>query len=268
VRATIWGCRGSLATPGEPTIRYGGNTTSVEVRTTSGRIVVLDAGTGIRPLGLALAAERPERIDLILTHLHLDHVEGLGFFTPLFDSDCAITIWGPHQDGSSLRDRVAAYLSPPLFPLPFAQFGSRIEFREVGDETWQLDGLDVTAAPVAHPGSTLGYRLEEDGSVFTFIPDNELGLDPESGLALAAGADLLFHDAQYTPDEYATRNGWGHTSIEDLPRFLAAADPKRAVMFHHDPTHADSALESMQERLRDLTGRDVELAAERNVYDI
>ena len=268
MRATIWGCRGSLATPGEPTLRYGGNTTSVEVRTASGRIVVLDAGTGIRPLGLALADERPTRIDLILTHLHLDHVEGRGFFAPLFDPECAITIWGPHQEGSSLRDRVAAYLSPPLFPLPFDQFGSRIDFRELGAETWQLDGLNVTAAPVKHPGSTLGYRLEEQGRAFAFIPDNELGLEPESGLALAEGADLLFHDAQYTPDEYRARNGWGHTSIEDLPRFLATADAKRAVMFHHDPTHADAALEAMHERVRELTGRDVELAAERSSYQL
>jgi phosphoribosyl 1,2-cyclic phosphodiesterase len=268
VRATIWGCRGSLATPGEPTIRYGGNTTSVEVRSAAGRIVILDAGTGIRPLGLALADERPRRIDLILTHLHLDHVEGLGFFAPLFDPDCAITIWGPHQEGSSLRERVADYLSPPLFPLPFAEFGSHIEFREVGSESWQLDGLNVTAAPVRHPGSTLGYRLEEDGRVFAFIPDNELGLEPESGLALAERADVLFHDAQYTPDEYRARNGWGHTSIEDLPRFLTTADPGRTVMFHHDPTHADGALEAMHERVRELTGRNVELAAERTTYEI
>jgi phosphoribosyl 1,2-cyclic phosphodiesterase len=268
VRATIWGCRGSLATPGEPTIRYGGNTTSVEVRTDSGRIVVLDAGTGIRPLGLALAGERPSRIDLILTHLHLDHVEGLGFFSPLFDPECAITIWGPHQNGSSLRDRVAAYLSPPLFPVPFPEFGSRIEFRELGAESWQLDGLSVTAAPVKHPGSTLGYRLEEDGRVFAFIPDNELGLDPESGLALAERADVLFHDAQYTPDEYRKRNGWGHTSIDDLPRFLATADPALAVMFHHDPTHGDAVLEEMHERVRGLTARKIELAAERSSYEL
>ena len=268
MRATIWGCRGSLATPGEPTIRYGGNTTSVEVRTASGRIVVLDAGTGIRPLGLALAGERPARIDLVLTHLHLDHLEGLGFFAPLFDPDCAITIWGPHQEGSSLRDRVAAYLSPPLFPLPFPEFGSRIEFVEVGAETWQLDGLGITSGVVQHPGSTLGYRLEEDGRVFTFIPDNELGLAPESGLPLAEGADLLFHDAQYTPDEYRTRHGWGHTSIDDLPRFLAAAAPKQAVMFHHDPTHADAALETMADRVRELAGREVELGAERSSYEL
>jgi phosphoribosyl 1,2-cyclic phosphodiesterase len=268
VRATIWGCRGSLATPGEPTIRYGGNTTSVEVRTATGRVVILDAGTGIRPLGLALAEERPARIDLVLTHLHLDHVEGLGFFAPLFDADCAITVWGPHQEGSSLRDRVAAYLSPPLFPLPFDRFGSHVEFRELGAETWQLDGLAITSAQVRHPGSTLAYRLEEDGRVFTFIPDNELGLDPESGLALAERADLLFHDAQYTPDEYRTRNGWGHTSIEDLPPFLAAAAPQRAVMFHHDPTHSDGTLEAMHDRLQELAGRTVEVAAERTSYEL
>jgi phosphoribosyl 1,2-cyclic phosphodiesterase len=268
VRATIWGCRGSLATPGEPTLRYGGNTTSVEVRTGSGRIVVLDAGTGIRPLGLALAAERPARIDLVLTHLHLDHVEGLGFFAPLFDADCAITIWGPHQDGATLRERVAAYLSPPLFPLPFAEFGSRIEFVECEHEPWSLDGLTITPARVKHPGSTLAYRLEEAGGTFAFVPDNELGLDPESGLELAEGADLLFHDAQYTSDEYRTRHGWGHTAIDDLPGFLAAARPKRAVMFHHDPTHGDAALESMQERVQELAGRDVDLAAERSSYEL
>src|SRR4051812_47026951 len=114
MRATIWGCRGSLATPGDTTVRYGGNTTSVEVRTASGRLVVLDAGTGIRPLGLAVP-ERHEHVDLLLTHLHLDHLEGLGFFAPLFDPECSVTIWGPPQEGSSLEERVRTYLSPPLF---------------------------------------------------------------------------------------------------------------------------------------------------------
>ncbi|HEY6961034.1 MAG TPA: MBL fold metallo-hydrolase [Gaiellaceae bacterium] len=261
MQVTIWGCRGSLATPGPSTVRYGGNTTSVEVRTQSGRLVVLDGGTGIRPLGLSLA-ERPARIDLILTHLHLDHVEGLGFFAPLFDSDCAITIWGPAQDGPSLSERVAAYLSPPLFPLPFEQFGERIEFHECGEETWQLDGLNVTAARVRHPGTTYGYRIEEDGRVFTFIPDNEPGLDPTSGLELAAGADVLFHDAQYTADEYATRGGWGHSSIDHFASAVREAAPGRAVMVHHDPTHDDDTLERMCAKASTLAGRSVELGRE------
>ena len=154
MRATIWGCRGSLATPGERTVRYGGNTSSVELRTDSGRLVILDAGTGIRPLGLSLR-EAPDRIDLLLTHLHLDHVEGLGFFGPLFTPDLPITIWGPPQDGSSLAERIAGYLSPPFFPRPFEELPSKIEFVELGEETWQLDGLAITSGRVTHPGTTL-----------------------------------------------------------------------------------------------------------------
>jgi phosphoribosyl 1,2-cyclic phosphodiesterase len=267
VRATIWGCRGSLSTPGEQTVKYGGNTSSVEVRPDSGRLVILDAGTGIRPLGLSLR-ERPARIDLLLTHLHLDHVEGLGFFAPLFFDGCAITIWGPHQNGSSLSDKIRGYLSPPFFPRRFDELPSRIEFVECGAETWQIDELRITTAVVQHPGNTLAYRLEEDGRAFAFVPDNELGLSPESGLEVAENVDLLFHDAQYTDSEYETRVGWGHTSLPDLPAFLDAARPKRAVMFHHDPAHSDAELETMQSVAADLAGRDLEHAAERSVYDV
>ena len=267
MRATIWGCRGSLATPGERTVRYGGNTSSVELRPASGRLVILDAGTGIRPLGLSLR-EAPAHIDLLLTHLHLDHVEGLGFFGPLFAPGCAITIWGPPQEGSSLAERIAGYLSPPFFPRRFEELPSTIEFVELGEETWQLDGLTVTSSRVTHPGTTLGYRLEEDGRVFTYIPDNELGLKSDSGAELAEGADLLFHDAQYTPDEYGSRVGWGHSSIDDVATYLNAMRPGRAVMFHHDPAHSDDFLESMRGTLEEKTGDGVELAAEQASYEV
>ena len=267
MRVTIWGCRGSLATPGERTVRYGGNTSSVEVRPSSGRLVVLDAGTGIRPLGLSLR-DVPDRVDLLLTHLHLDHVEGLGFFGPLFVPGCSITIWGPPQEGSSLADWITGYLSPPFFPRRFEELPSRIEFRELGEETWQLDGLAITSARVTHPGTTLGYRLEEAGSTFTYIPDNELGLAPESGSGLAHGADLLFHDAQYTPEEYASRVGWGHSSLDDLGRSLGAVEARQSVMFHHDPSHSDDFLESMRTTLEEQTGLGVELAAEQASYEV
>jgi phosphoribosyl 1,2-cyclic phosphodiesterase len=263
MRATIWGSRGSLATPGASTLRYGGNTTTVELRTSEGGLVVLDAGTGIRSLGLSLAAEHPPQIHLLLTHMHLDHVEGLGFFAPLFDPACAITIWGPRPDGLPLRDHLAAYLSPPLFPVPFERFPATIEFVEVWEDTWEMDGVRVTSAPVKHPGPTLGYRVEENGCSFAFIPDNEPALDAGSGLALAAGVDLLVHDAQYTADEYASRVGWGHTSIPDFAAYVREADPARTVMFHHDPAHSDEMLESMEKAARELAGRDtVELARE------
>jgi ribonuclease BN (tRNA processing enzyme) len=131
----------------------------------------------------------------------------------------------------------------------------------VRDETWRLDGVAVTAAPVTHPGTTVGYRLEEGGRSLAFIPDNELGLDPESGLALAAGADVLLHDAQYTADEYATRTGWGHSSIDDFAAFVRASEPGRAVMFHHDPNHSDAALEEMHAEIEQQTGRRIDVAA-------
>jgi phosphoribosyl 1,2-cyclic phosphodiesterase len=248
-------------------VRYGGNTSSVEVRPTSGRLVILDAGTGIRPLGLSLH-EMPEQVDLLLTHLHLDHVEGLGFFGPLFCSDSTITIWGPPQEGTSLAEWIAGYLSPPFFPRRFEELPSKIEFVELGEETWQLDGLTVTTERVTHPGTTLGYRLEEEGRTFTYIPDNELGLKPDAGAELAAGADLLFHDAQYTPDEYGSRVGWGHSSIDDVATYLTAMKPGKSVMFHHDPAHSDDFLESMRATVAEKTGADVELAAELASYEV
>lgn len=269
MRATIWGCRGSLATPGPATVGYGGNTSSVELRTAAGGLVVLDAGTGIRPLGLTLAAEPIAEIHLLLTHLHLDHVEGLGFFAPLFDPGCRVTIRGPRPEAGSLRDQLTAYLSPPFFPVPFDELPSRIEILEIWDDRWTIDGLSVVSAPVRHRGRTVGYRIEEGGRALGFIPDNEPGLDAESGRALAAGVDLLLHDAQYTAEEYATRVGWGHTSLPDLAAFVDAAGPRRTLMFHHDPSHSDAVLEEMERRVRELAGRDdIELAREGTVVTI
>jgi phosphoribosyl 1,2-cyclic phosphodiesterase len=248
-------------------VRYGGNTSSVEVRTATGRLIVLDAGTGIRPLGLSLR-ELPERIDLLLTHLHLDHVEGLGFFGPLFAPDLPITIWGPPQEGTPLGEWIAGYLSPPFFPRRFAELPSNIEFVELGEETWHLDGVAIRSERVTHPGTTLGYRLEEDGRAFTYIPDNELGLKADSGAGLAEGADLLFHDAQYTPDEYGSRVGWGHSSIEDVAVYLDTLRPARSVMFHHDPAHSDDFLESMRATVEQSAGAAVELGAEQASYEV
>jgi len=263
MRATIWGCRGSLATPGRETVGYGGNTTSVELRSADDALVVLDAGTGIRRLGLSLAGEHPRKIDLLLTHMHLDHVEGLGFFSPLFDPDCTITIWGPRPDGTSLADHLKAYLSPPLFPVPFEQLPSTVRFEEIWEDTWEIADLHVTSGPVQHPGPTVGYRISNNGHSFAFIPDDEPGIDPVPGLALADGVDLLVHDAQYTAAEYATRVGWGHTALPDFVAFLRTAEPKRTVMFHHDPSHDDRTLEAMELEARDLAEREsIELARE------
>jgi phosphoribosyl 1,2-cyclic phosphodiesterase len=263
MKARIWGCRGSLSTPGAATVRYGGNTSCVEVRTSAGALVVLDAGTGIRSLGGSLGADPPTELDLLLTHLHLDHIEGLGFFSPLFDPACTIRIWGPRPAAGSLEALVTTYLSPPFFPVPFEQFPATISFTEVSEDTWQIDDLRIATEPVCHPGSTVGYRLSQNGNSLAYIPDNEPALDRGAGLAVAEGADVLFHDAQFTDAEYQARVGWGHSALSDFVRYVGQAAPGRAVMFHHDPGHSDVALEAMLADVQAaVDGQRVELAHE------
>ncbi|HEX2111575.1 MAG TPA: MBL fold metallo-hydrolase [Gaiellaceae bacterium] len=262
MQATVWGCRGSLATPGPGTVRYGGNTSCVELRLDDGTVLILDAGTGIRPLGLELP-EAPEPIHLLLTHLHLDHLEGLGFFLPVWNANNEVHIWGPPSPVRSLDQRIARYLSPPLFPIRLGDLPARVVFHDVPREPWKIGGARIEAAPVAHRGPTVGYRIEGDGAVLAYIPDHEpaLGADlaelkPDwiSGIAVAQGANLLFHDAQYSEDEYATRIGWGHSSVAHTVTFARRADVERLALFHHDPMHADDDLEALEARARDLWG--------------
>ena len=272
MRARIWGCRGSLATPGPTTVRYGGNTSCVEVRPADGSLIVLDAGTGIRLLGLSLPPDRPRTIHLLLTHMHLDHVEGFGFFMPLFDPETHIHVWGPSWEERSLQDRIVEYLSLPLFPLRFQQIPARLHFHDVPEETFELGAVRVTASRVTHPGPTVAYRLEEDGRSLAFIPDNEPALGCEiaaapaaevSGLDLATGVDVLMHDAQYTSEEYSTRVGWGHSALPDLAALVRRAEPGQVLMFHHEPNHTDDDLEGMLDEARSLMpGQAVALARE------
>jgi phosphoribosyl 1,2-cyclic phosphodiesterase len=255
VRVKVWGCRGSLAAPGPDTVRYGGNTSCVEVRLADGTIVVLDAGTGIRALGLSLEAEGVKRVHLCLSHLHLDHLQGLGFFAPLFDADAEVHIWGPRSPVRSLAERIGTYLSPPLFPVRLSQIPSRLVFHDVSEEGWTIGEAKVFAVPVSHPDSTVGYRIEEGGRVLAYIPDHEpaLGIDittvePNwiSGHGLAADADLLLHDAQYSAEEYPDHVGWGHSSIDDAIAFGRATRASRLLLFHHDPSHSDDVLERLE----------------------
>jgi phosphoribosyl 1,2-cyclic phosphodiesterase len=257
----IWGCRGSLPTPGTNTITYGGNTSCVEVVLEGEAALVLDAGTGIRALGFDLAARNKRQIHLFLTHLHLDHLEGLRFFAPLWDERVTLEIWGPRSPEVSLRDRILRSFSPPLFPLDFRDVPARVTFHDLPGEPWRADGITLFADLVLHPGPTVGFRLETDGSTFAYLPDHEpalagiegRSLDWISAGALAQGADVVLHDAQYFEDEYDAKIGWGHSSVADAVAFAQAVGAGRLVLFHHEPDHSDSALELLEDRARELT---------------
>jgi phosphoribosyl 1,2-cyclic phosphodiesterase len=264
-RLKIWGCRGSLATPGAATVGYGGNTSCVEVRISDEEALVFDAGTGIRDLGRELVERRTRQIHLFLTHLHLDHLEGLRFFAPLWDKSVTLEIWGPRSPVLPLRDRILRSFSPPLFPLDLRDVPARITFHDLPGVAWRREGISVFSELVLHPGPTLGYRLEIGDSKVAYLPDHEPALagiegrsrDWISGGALADGADLLLHDAQYTEEEYAAKIGWGHSTIDAAVAFCGAVAARRLVLFHHDPDRSDRALESLHEHARTLSPPDV-----------
>lgn len=255
MKVRFWGTRGSLASPGPETARYGGNTACVELRGEDGSVLVLDAGTGIRRLGTSLVGATP-RVDLLLTHLHMDHVQGLGFFAPLYVPGLEVHIWGPASTTLDLRARLGRYMSPPLFPVRLRDLPCRLTVHEVPCASETIGSLTVDSALVCHPGPTVGFRISSPEATIAYVPDHEpaLGLRGPlamggwtSGFSLAAGADLLIHDAQYDDGEYETRVGWGHSTMRRAIEFAALAQAKRLAFFHHDPAHDDATLEALLE---------------------
>ena len=250
MKVRLWGTRGSLAAPGADTARYGGNTSCVEVRGID-TVLVLDAGTGIRALGKRLAGVR--RIHILLTHLHMDHIQGLGFFAPLFDPAVETHLWGPAVSSGDLRHRLARYLSPPLFPVHLRDL-PRFTLHDVPAGEFAVGEFRVTADRVCHPGFTVGYRIACGGRVVTYLPDHEPALgatcfpttaDWTSGAALARDADLLLHDGQYDIAEYGDHVGWGHSAIAHALAFAALTRARHLVTFHHDPAHGDDDVDWM-----------------------
>jgi len=247
----FWGTRGSLAAPGPGTARYGGNTSSVEVRADDGQVIVLDAGTGVRPLGAALGDVR--RVDVLLSHLHMDHIQGLGFFAPLFDANIDVHLWGPATNQANLRWRLARYLSPPLFPVHLRDL-TRLTVHALPAGPFEIGAFRIHAERTCHPGLTVGFRIEADGRALAYLSDHEPALgrktfpgspDWTSGYGLAAGVDLLVHDAQYTLAEYPAHVGWGHSAIDHAIVFASLVAARRLVTFHHDPGHDDDAIERL-----------------------
>jgi len=253
MKVTLWGTRGSLATPGPGTIRYGGNTSCVSVEADDGTLLVLDAGTGIRGLGRSLPPDL-KRVHILLTHLHMDHIEGLPFFAPLRRPGVEVHICGPASTMQSLRKRLLRYLSPPLFPVSLRELLSDVHFYELPSGTIEIGEFTVSAQLVIHYNPTVGFRIQGPRGTMTYLPDHEPALGvrrfpPEaewtSGYALAEGVDLLLHDAQYTSEEYQTHAGFGHSTIKQAFRFAELAGAAQFVPFHHDPDHDDDFLDQM-----------------------
>jgi phosphoribosyl 1,2-cyclic phosphodiesterase len=253
VRVSFWGVRGSIPVADHAMLGYGGNTSCVALRLRDDSLLVLDGGTGIRDLGVALAGVRDE-IHVLLTHLHLDHIMGLLFFAPLFDPEARVTVWGPPHPTAGIRRRLARYLSAPLCPIEVRELPPRVRFRTVPTGSFRLGSAEIEAGLVDHRGPTLGYRVTDGDAVLAYIPDHEpaLGHDLErdpresiSGLALARNASLLIHDAQYTAEEYVRARGWGHTTLHDALAFARRAEAEQVALFHHDPAHDDARLDAM-----------------------
>lgn len=258
MRVTLWGTRGSLPAAGPETVHYGGNTSCVEVRGDDGTLLILDAGTGIRRLGTTLGSEI-SRVNLLLTHFHMDHIQGLGFFQPLHRPDCEIHVWAPASTTLEPLERLNRYLSPPLFPAHVRDLPSRLTLHNVPLGRFHVGALTIDADLICHPGPTVGYRITEGDRCLAYLSDHEPALgvrrfpgDPDwtSGFDLARGANILLHDTQYSDAEYPEHVGWGHSSISQALAFAAATRVERLVTFHHDPSHDDSFLDGLLEEAR------------------
>jgi phosphoribosyl 1,2-cyclic phosphodiesterase len=264
MRVRFWGTRGSVPTPGPSTVRYGGNTACVEMRTGGGTFFIFDSGTGIRELGLQLARQGgPVNAHLMLGHTHWDHISGFPFFSPAFVPGNQLVIYGARDLDRSLRDVLAGQMHYTYFPVPLGDLRADISFSELEEGKIQLDDAVVRTHYLNHTAVCMGYRLEADGVSVAYITDHEPYGLVEDGLRrgfihggdrrlieFVRGVDLLIQDSQYTSDEYAARRGWGHGSSDYVTDLAVEARVRRLAMFHHEPTHADEDIDRMVDSAR------------------
>lgn len=274
MRVKFWGTRGSVAAPGPSTVVFGGNTTCLELTLDSGRRIVIDAGTGIRELGDALCATGdPVDLDLLVTHIHWDHVLGFPFFAPIYDPSTRIRVDGFPACMKGLRCTFDNQMGDGFFPVRFEHLSAQIEHPgqlEAGSA--EYDGVRVDTIPLQHPQGGYGFRFQEGDRRLVFLTDNELtinaweGRQPEHYQEFCRGADILIHDAQYTPEEIPSRRGWGHSDYPAVLDLAIAAEVRRLVLFHHDPGRRDEDLAVIEFLCRDAVrqrGVDLEVEAAR-----
>ena len=263
-RVTFWGVRGSIPTPGPRTIRYGGNTPCVSLERDGRSMVVLDAGSGLRVLGHELMQRDapPSRVELLLTHTHWDHIQGIPFFKPLSVPGVQVRVWGAPQDGIPIENILRRQMEPMVFPVPLRAFAAEIEVHDLAPGSFEIDGFDVEAVRLRHPGVTLGFVLavRGDGRKLAYVTDNELGAGGdypvsadwrEQLVASLRGVDVLVHDAMYAEHMIETRAGWGHSTPQQAVELALEAGVRRLVLFHHEPEHDDAAVDRQLEAARE-----------------
>ncbi len=254
--ARFWGVRGSIPTPTSANQKYGGNTCCLEVCTSSGQLIIFDAGSGIRALGRRLVRETPpegHRIMLFMTHYHWDHIQGFPFFEPMYAPKNFVYLHGFKTPNVSVERAMGEQMANPFFPVDMSMMRATRNFYTIDEETFQIGDARVTSRFLNHPQGCLGYRVEEGGRVLVFATDNEHG-DPHGDRnirALAENADVLIYDAQYTSEEYRNgKVGWGHSTWEEGARIAKEVGVKELVLFHHDPDHDDFTVDSIVQEAR------------------
>ena len=254
MRVKFWGTRGSIPTPGRATEKYGGNTACVEISQDGDRLI-LDAGTGIRELGLHMLEQEPRPTSMLFSHVHWDHIQGLPFFTPLFSPAHHFFIFAPSKFKGSLRKVLYKQMEPDVFPVDFGNLAARIEFETLAARGTPAGPFTIDAFPLSHPGGAWAYRVRGASQQVIYATDNEFDpeADPQAYAELVdqvRGADLLIADGQYTLAEYPGKRGWGHGVLEYVTRLAKDADVQRLAITHHDPMRDDNALTALERQIR------------------
>lgn len=246
-----WGSRGSISVSGKEYLKYGGDTTCVEVESDSGDLIILDAGTGIRVLGNRLMREPKRYVNLLLTHAHWDHLSGFPFFKPIYNKNFILKVFGPQTTQDSLKNIISKTMKSPYFPIELEDISADITFLGMGNKGYTIGSVRITTIPISHPNQGVGYRIEENGKSFVFLTDNELTHRHPTGMTykdyadFSKDADVLFHDAEYMREEYKITEGWGHSVYLDTLNLAMDAGVKTFGLFHHNQDRTDDQVDVM-----------------------
>lgn len=249
MKIICWGARGSIPVSGKEYIKYGGDTTCVEVRSKDNDVIIVDAGTGIRKLGNKLLAANERTCSILFTHAHWDHLLGFPFFKLIYMKGSKINLYGRSSEGQSIQDVLARSMVAPYFPIDFTMLGAEFVSHEVREEPFDIGPIRITPIPLSHPNQGIGYKFTEDNKSFVFLTDNELtlkhagGREYEDYLRFVSNADLLIHDAEYTEEQYKFTRGWGHSVYIDALRLAREGKVKQFGLFHHNQERSDADLD-------------------------